>query len=307
MTHKNAVLVKYQYVDYIDSAGVSDSDAWCLIKGIIAYDQTGVIPAFDNPVLSGLFAVIKLDLDKNKKKYVKVCETKSTNGKKGGAPKGNQNARKRKQPKQPTACFSGKNNLKQQDKDLDLDLEDLEKESGGGGSSSDPAKTIPKPEEPPPPLLSDIKNNIQQNGFFLCDDDTRELAQGMDELCFRGFTFVDFVRETLENRRGYAEKPQAERHSLFRHLLLRSPNLRAEYPAVKPKRERERLAETKRRETQLARGHPPSFCECGEKLNRRLLCESCKGFFEFDEKDGAYEFVPMIKDFENHGNGRISA
>jgi len=302
MIHKNAVLVKYQYVDYIDSAGVSNSDAWCLIKGIIAYDQTGVIPAFDNPVLCGLFAVIKLDLDKNKEKYAKRCATNSTNGKRGGAPKGNQNARKRKQPKQPTACFSGKNKQKQQDKDLDLVIV-LDPESGGG---NDPAKTTPIPEKPPP-LFSSIKNDISEKGFFIDDDDILELARGMDPSWCSGFTFVDFICETLENRRGYGQKPKAEIRGLFRHLLLRAPNLRAEYPAVKPEREKAMSAEADKEKTRKARAHPPSFCECGEKLNRRLLCESCKGFFEFDEEDGAYEFVPMIKDFENHGDGRISA
>ena len=51
-------------------------------------------------------------------KYLKKCETLKSNAKKGGAPKGNKNASKQKQPKQPNR---EKNNLNDNDNDNDYD------------------------------------------------------------------------------------------------------------------------------------------------------------------------------------------
>ena len=52
----------------------------------------------------------------DKQKYLKKCETLKNNAKKGGAPKGNQNAKKEKQPNQPNR---EKNNLNDNENDND--------------------------------------------------------------------------------------------------------------------------------------------------------------------------------------------
>jgi hypothetical protein len=83
MAEKYAVLVKYKYLEYIESAGLSDTDAWNLMRGIIEYDKTEEAPVFENPVLTGIFAVIKLDLDQNKENYEAVSQGRSKAGKEG--------------------------------------------------------------------------------------------------------------------------------------------------------------------------------------------------------------------------------
>lgn len=55
-------------------------------------------------------------------KYLKKCETLKNNAKKGGAPKGNKNASKQKQPKQPNR---EKNNLNDNEHDNDNDNDNV--------------------------------------------------------------------------------------------------------------------------------------------------------------------------------------
>lgn len=74
--------------------GLSNEDAGILIKGIFDYVNTG------DSGLEGylliIFLPIKNEIDKNEEKYKKRCEINKENGARGGAPKGNKNA---KQPK----------------------------------------------------------------------------------------------------------------------------------------------------------------------------------------------------------------
>jgi hypothetical protein len=83
MAEKYSVLIKYKYLEYIESAKLSEADAWKLMRGIIKYDETEETPVFENPVLTGIFAVIKLDLDQNKENYEAVSQERSEAGKKG--------------------------------------------------------------------------------------------------------------------------------------------------------------------------------------------------------------------------------
>ena len=52
----------------------------------------------DDKMLAMAFAFIALQKKLDDKKYEKICETNRKNGAKGGAPKGNKNASKGKQP-----------------------------------------------------------------------------------------------------------------------------------------------------------------------------------------------------------------
>lgn len=76
----------------------------------------------NNVVLTGAekiaFNFIYNQMVVDNEKYLKKCETLKNNAKKGGAPKGNQNAKKQKQPKQPNR---EKNNLNDNDNDHDND------------------------------------------------------------------------------------------------------------------------------------------------------------------------------------------
>lgn len=73
---------------------LSDEDAGKLIKGIFDYVKTKEITL--NSYLKVIFIPIKEEIDKNQERYEKQCEINKENGKKGGAPKGNQNAKKTK-------------------------------------------------------------------------------------------------------------------------------------------------------------------------------------------------------------------
>lgn len=310
-TQKHSVLISYKYLEYIESADLSDADSWILMRSVIEYDRSGAKPSYLNPVLYGLFAVIKVDLDKRREAYEEACTAKREAGKMGGAPKGNKNAAKKreggaKQPKQPDACFSPKNKQKQHGSDLDSDL-DLE--SGGGKS---PPKTTPKNgAEKPPPLYLDVKNNLLVRGLVLDDADIRALVSATDPSWFGKHSFVDFVAETVLARRGYAEKPRAEKHALFRFLLFGAGNLREEFPRWRAEREGENKEAARKAGIERARGSPPTECKCGGRLDRRLLCESCKGFFEFNAETAGYDFVPMVADespsggFNFYKGGRI--
>lgn len=89
---KDNFLLKKSQQEVFDT--LSDEQAGQLIKGIFKYMKTG------NSELTGImkavFIPIKNDIDKNEESYQKRCEINKQNGSLGGAPKGNQNARKKK-------------------------------------------------------------------------------------------------------------------------------------------------------------------------------------------------------------------
>ena len=76
---------------------LSDIDAGKLIKGIFNYVNNGDSEL--DGYLKIVFIPIKDYIDKNEENYRKRCEINKLNGSKGGAPKGNDNANKQKQPK----------------------------------------------------------------------------------------------------------------------------------------------------------------------------------------------------------------
>jgi len=307
MADKFSVLIKYKYLEYIDNARLSDADSWVLIRSVIEYDKNGTEPLYQTPVLYGLFAVIKLDLDQNREKWEEVSFERSKAGKKGGAKKGNQNARKNKQngqgqAKQPNACLASENKQngqKQHDSGSDLDLGyDLDHESGGCNNSPEFFGTA-KDEKPPPPFF-EIKAKANEQGFFLDDKDVGLLISKTDPTWFGENSFIEFIAETIRERPGYAEKPRGELHSLFRKMIMDAANLREEYPSWKVKREKKALvdAQIKAREDAYRKAkEPPSICPgCGgsmklwEERNCIAKCESCEGWCIFIEEDHKWDF-----------------
>ena len=83
------------YVEAAREAGVSLEDRALFYEGIIDYATLRQIPEFSNPILKGLFVVCKANIDANLHKYEQRMSAVE-NGKKGGAPKGNKNAAKKK-------------------------------------------------------------------------------------------------------------------------------------------------------------------------------------------------------------------
>jgi len=88
---------------------LSDEDAGKLIKGIYDYATTGDSKL--DGYLKIIFLPIKDEIDKNEENYQKRCEINKVNGSKGGAPKGNQNAKKKgNNQKQPKTTKNNMNN-----------------------------------------------------------------------------------------------------------------------------------------------------------------------------------------------------
>lgn len=99
---------------------LSNEEKGILFQGILDY-VNGIEPSLTG-ALKSIFIPIKKEIDNNEIKYQKRCETNQENGSKGGAPKGNQNARKKNNPEQPkttennqTVEKTQKNNRKQHD------------------------------------------------------------------------------------------------------------------------------------------------------------------------------------------------
>ena len=153
MTEKYAVLIQYKYLDYVENAKLSDADAWKFLKGIIEYDKTGKEPEYTNPVLSGIFAVVKIDLDKNRESYEAMIQERSDAGKKGAEKRWGKNGKNSKSHENiakmanATGCYENIAKIA----DLDLDNEfgsDLDS-SSGSAERRQTLKTSGKPKKNP--------------------------------------------------------------------------------------------------------------------------------------------------------------
>ena len=103
-------------------------EAW---DTLMSYGMEGVLPDNLNPMVKMLMKALQPTIDNTKRRY----EASVENGKKGGAPRGNQNARK-KQPK--TTQEQPKNNLnKDKDKDKERDIEKERDVNTGTGNTGE--------------------------------------------------------------------------------------------------------------------------------------------------------------------------
>lgn len=90
ITKDNFLLKKNQQSVFEE---LTDEEAGKLIKGIFKYVNSG--DSGLDGYLKIIFIPIKTEIDKNEETYRKRCETNRNNGLKGGAPKGNENAKKK--------------------------------------------------------------------------------------------------------------------------------------------------------------------------------------------------------------------
>lgn len=118
-----------------------DAERLLLYDSLCEYSLNGIEPNELSPMANSLFILMKPNIDSSNRRYKASVE----NGKKGGAPKGNQNAKKQpknNQTKQP------KN---KQDYDLDLDL-DLDSNLECNNPVDKPQRTRFKP-----PTLEEVQ------------------------------------------------------------------------------------------------------------------------------------------------------
>lgn len=142
MGENKGFIVYHSYRECFED--LSDEEVGILFKAMLSYSETGEMPEMPKP-LKVAFRFIKQQMDANKEKYIEKCNKRSEAGAKGGAPKGNQNAKKnnQKQAKQAKVDLvelkqakQAKQADKEEDKEEDKDLlpngnkKESKKESG---------------------------------------------------------------------------------------------------------------------------------------------------------------------------------
>lgn len=65
---------------------LSDEQFGALIRGMIAYQITGELPEYSDPILAIAFDAARVELDISNEKYEKKCQANRENGKRGGRP-----------------------------------------------------------------------------------------------------------------------------------------------------------------------------------------------------------------------------
>lgn len=100
---KNSFILFYEWEDSIRS--LTDEQAGQLLRALFAYEKRGEQYTGSDPAVALAMGFLYASLDRNREKYEETCRKRSAAGKKGGAPRGNQNARKdeNKQNKQKQA------------------------------------------------------------------------------------------------------------------------------------------------------------------------------------------------------------
>jgi hypothetical protein len=302
---KYSVLIKYKYLEYIDNAKLSDADAWVFMRGIIEYDKTGMEPEYANPVLTGLFAVLKCDLDENRDRWEEAVKSKSAAGKKGMEKRWG----KKEDITQITPVIEdNRDNRCYQDitgiTDLDLDL-DLEFVNENGGGNNRPIPKNQTGEKSPPPLILEVIKEAEDVGFFIDSDLAKQFIDRSDHSSWFGkYSFIKFIAIKITENEKYAKKPIDEQRNIFRKLLLDAENLRREYPTWREKQEREesglkaklKLEAGRKAARDKAYSKKPETCpKCGSALDEDLCCPDCSGTYEFNNDANDWKFYERVK------------
>lgn len=98
MSEKNSFILYADYWQHLQLLSMEERGE--LITAIFHYIESGVLPDFPGGLMMA-FSFIRAQIDRDQEKWEEVKHARSEAGKLGGAPTGNQNARK--QPKQPNA------------------------------------------------------------------------------------------------------------------------------------------------------------------------------------------------------------
>ncbi len=151
---KNSFLIYHEYRDILED--LTNEELGKLFRAIFDYEIDNKIPHFVG-LMKMAFMVIKGNLDRDRNKYDKRCESSSENGKKGGAPKGNQNAKK-----QPKNNLKQPNQPKQADNDNETDTENGN--DNDNASASDKGKSAD--------LLAE--DGIEKSADLFSSDETSE-------------------------------------------------------------------------------------------------------------------------------------
>jgi len=109
---------KKSFILYLDMrstlAKLSDESYGRLMRAVYDYAAEGIIPEFTDMCEDLMFSVIKTTLDRDEEKWTETRLARSEAGKKGGAPAGNNNASRNKQPEQLKTTQNNLNNQNNQ-------------------------------------------------------------------------------------------------------------------------------------------------------------------------------------------------
>ena len=123
---KKSFVLYYDYAEKFKS--LSDEQFGKLTRCMIAYENTGETIPIEDIIVQMAFDVVKVDLDRNRKKYESICKRNRENGQKGGRPKETQN-----NPNNPVGFLETQNNPNNpvgpdNDNDNDIDKDNDTKE-----------------------------------------------------------------------------------------------------------------------------------------------------------------------------------
>lgn len=103
------------YFSYLEPlAQLTDEQCGRVIRAVLQYGQDGTLPHFAG-VEAVAFSFLRSNFDRDSVSYETKVEQWRSNGRKGGAPKGNQNAKK--QPKQPSGSKTTQEEEKEEEKE----------------------------------------------------------------------------------------------------------------------------------------------------------------------------------------------
>jgi hypothetical protein len=270
------------YLSYHEAmAELSDEQYGRVSRAINNYELYG-----KEPVLTGvemiIFTMARPTIDSSVNSRI--------NGKKGGAPRGNTNARKTRGVKQ-------KNNPPYSDKTTNDNGNDNDngnvkdkvnvKDNGDGNMDL-------KNHSPPPQILQKIISESHRLEFIIDDKKAIEFYNsGIDPAWYNGpYSFLALAAEKTKEQ--YPNKSHGQQQNLFNNAVISWKNLRYEYPLWL--KEQKEIAKKNKQEKSLQKlkEKMPTRCQCGGKLDENLFCKKCHGFYTLNQKTMEPEFTPGI-------------
>lgn len=122
---KNSFLIYYEYEEQLSI--LSDEELGILLRAIFKYEKNNEIPKL-NGALQLAFMFIKGNLDRDREKYDKRCETSAINGKLGGRPPSKKpNLKPNENLKKPKKADNEIDNENDNDNEIDI-VNEIKKE-----------------------------------------------------------------------------------------------------------------------------------------------------------------------------------
>jgi DnaD/phage-associated family protein len=118
---KDSFIIFYEWEDSLRN--LSDEQMGQVFRALFAYEKRGEVYDGDDPAVEIAMNFLRFSLDRNREKYEEICKKRSLAGQKGGAPAGNQNARKLSQTSKTSK--NNQNQTKQAEHDPDRDRDSV--------------------------------------------------------------------------------------------------------------------------------------------------------------------------------------